>query len=50
MKAARTREEVAERAVTPETIRALATAESFARGRRYLADGAVSDLVGAAID
>jgi uncharacterized Zn finger protein len=45
MKAARKREEVAERTVTPETIRALATAESFARGRRYLAFGAVSDLV-----
>jgi uncharacterized Zn finger protein len=31
--------------VREETIRALATPESFARGRRYFDDGAVSDLV-----
>jgi uncharacterized Zn finger protein len=37
--------EVAKRPVTKETIRALASAESFARGRSYLDDGAVSDLV-----
>lgn len=37
--------EVAKRPVTKETIRALASAESLARGRSYLEDGAVSDLV-----
>lgn len=37
--------EVAKRPVTKETIRALASAESFARGQSYLDDGAVSDLV-----
>ena len=31
--------------VTQETIRALATPESFARGRSYFDDGAVSDLI-----
>jgi uncharacterized Zn finger protein len=33
------------RPVTERTIRALATPESFARGRSYLDDGAVSDLI-----
>src|SRR5712691_10678553 len=33
------------RPVTERTIRALATPESFARGRSYFDDGAVSDLV-----
>ena len=37
--------EVAKRPVTKETIRALTSAESFSRGRSYLEDGAVSDLV-----
>ena len=45
MNTARKREEVAKRTVTAETVRALATAKSFARGRRYVAGGAVSDLV-----
>jgi uncharacterized Zn finger protein len=31
--------------VTQDTIRALATPESFARGRSYFDDGAVSDLI-----
>jgi uncharacterized Zn finger protein len=33
------------RHVTERTIRALATPESFARGRSYFDDGAVSDLI-----
>jgi uncharacterized Zn finger protein len=44
MTAARKATVVAKRLISKETIRALATAESFARGRSYLADGAVSDL------
>jgi uncharacterized Zn finger protein len=35
--------EIAKLPVTKETVRALASAESFARGRSYLDDGAVSD-------
>src|SRR5262245_61974411 len=34
-----------ERSITERTIRALATPESFARGRSYLDEGAVSDLI-----
>ncbi len=45
MNAARNATEVAKQRIAKETIRALASAESFARGRSYAADGAVSDLL-----
>ena len=44
MTAARKTKEAAAERISKETIRALASAESFARGRSYFADGAVSDL------
>ena len=43
MTAARKTKEVAH-PISKETVRALATAESFAPGRSYFDDGAVSDL------
>jgi uncharacterized Zn finger protein len=45
MTAVRKSEETVKRPVTTQTIRALASAETFARGRSYFDDGAVSDLV-----
>jgi hypothetical protein len=36
--------EVGAQPISKGTIRALATAEAFARGRTYFDDGAVSDL------
>jgi uncharacterized Zn finger protein len=45
MNAARNASEVAKRRISKETIRALASADSFARGRSYFNDGAVSDLL-----
>jgi uncharacterized Zn finger protein len=44
MTAARKPKEAAAERISKETIRALATPESFARGRSYFDDGAVSDL------
>jgi uncharacterized Zn finger protein len=44
MSAARKTKQAAAERISKETIRALATSESFARGRSYLDDGAVSDL------
>ncbi len=45
MNAARNASNVAKQLISKETIRALANAESFARGRSYASDGAVSDLL-----
>ena len=45
MNAARNAREVARRRISKETIRALASAESFTRGQSYFDDGAVSDLL-----
>jgi uncharacterized Zn finger protein len=44
MTAAQKTNEAGTRLISNEMIRALATAESFTRGRRYFADGGVSDL------
>ncbi len=44
MTPARKTHEAGARPISKEGIRALATTESFARGRSYFADGAVSDL------
>ena len=45
MNADRKTREAAKRPLSEETIGGLATAESFARGRDYFDDGAVSDLL-----
>ena len=45
MNAARNGNEVAKRLISRETIRALASAESFARGRSYFDDGTVTDVL-----
>src|ERR1700688_2209815 len=45
MNAARSASVIAKRLILKETIRALTSAESFARGRSYFDDGAVSDLL-----
>ena len=45
MNAVRNGNEVAKRLISKETIRALASAESFARGRSYFDDGVVSDVL-----
>ena len=45
MNATRNADKVAKQRISKEMIRALASAESFARGRSYASDGAVSDLL-----
>jgi uncharacterized Zn finger protein len=45
MNATRNANKVAKRRISKEMIRALANAESFARGRSYASDGSVSDLL-----
>jgi uncharacterized Zn finger protein len=44
MTAARRTKDAAAGRISKDAVRALATAESFTRGRRYFDDGAVSDL------
>ncbi|MGB6255512.1 MAG: hypothetical protein WBF62_19900, partial [Bradyrhizobium sp.] len=45
MNATRNTNKVAKQRISKEMIRALANAESFARGRSYASDGSVSDLL-----
>ena len=45
MNATRNANKVAKQRISKEMIRALANAKSFARGRSYASDGAVSDLL-----
>jgi uncharacterized Zn finger protein len=45
MNATRNADKVTKQRISKEMIRALASAESFARGRSYASDGAVSDLL-----